>query len=129
MPHIAIIEDEPDIPHLLGHCFTCEGFQVTIAHDGPTGLDVVRRLGPDLVILDLFLPHLSGWDVSDPLKAREETRAIPILVLSANGDVANRIRRHPERIPPPPGSGGISYRQICRILEFTWLSSNCNALG
>jgi len=91
MSHVAIIEDEPDISNLLGHCFTSEGFQVTIAHDGPTGLDMVRRLGPDLVILDLFLPHLSGWDVFDSLKAREETRVIPIVVLSANGDVANRI--------------------------------------
>ena len=91
MPHIAIIEDEPDISNLLGHCFTCEGFRVTIAHDGPAGLDIVRRLGPDLVILDLFLPHLSGWEVFDSLKAGEETRAIPVVVLSANGDVANRI--------------------------------------
>jgi two-component system phosphate regulon response regulator PhoB len=91
MPHIAIIEDEPDISNLLSHCFACEGFRVTIAHDGPAGLDIVRRLGPDLVILDLFLPHLSGWEVFDSLKAGEETRAIPVVVLSANGDVANRI--------------------------------------
>jgi DNA-binding response OmpR family regulator len=92
MRHIAIIEDEADISSLLAHCFTCEGFQVTTARDGQAGLDIIRRLRPDLVILDLFLPHLNGWDVFDALRANEATQGIPVVVLSANSDVGNRIQ-------------------------------------
>ena len=92
MHRITIIEDEADISSLLAHCFACEGFHVTTARDGDTGLDMIRRLRPDLIILDLFLPQLSGWDVFSALKAREETCGIPVVILSANSDVANRIR-------------------------------------
>jgi two-component system, OmpR family, phosphate regulon response regulator PhoB len=91
MHRIAIIEDEADISNLLAHCFACEGFQVATAGDGELGLGIVRRLRPDLVILDLLLPHMSGWDVFSTLKAGEETRRIPVVILSANGDVPNRI--------------------------------------
>jgi DNA-binding response OmpR family regulator len=91
MRHIAIIEDESDIAGLLARCFACEGFEVSTAGDGVVGLDVVRRVRPDLVILDLFLPCLSGEQVFHALKADLNTQEIPIVVLSANGDVANRI--------------------------------------
>jgi DNA-binding response OmpR family regulator len=91
MRHIAIIEDESDIAGLLAHCFACEGFEVSTAGDGIVGLDVVRRVRPDLVILDLFLPRLSGEQVFHALKADLNTQEIPIVVLSANGDVTNRI--------------------------------------
>jgi len=91
MRHIAIIEDETDIANLLAHCFACEGFEVSTACDGLVGLDVIRRVRPDLVILDLFLPRLNGQQVFRALKADLDTKEIPIVVLSANGDVANRI--------------------------------------
>ena len=91
MRHIAIIEDESDIANLLAHCFACEGFQVSTACDGQTGLDIIRRFHPDLVILDLFLPVTSGLDVFLSLKAGKDTQNIPVVILSANSDVANRI--------------------------------------
>jgi DNA-binding response OmpR family regulator len=91
MHHIAIIEDESGISSLLADCLASEGFQVTTAPDGQAGLDLVRRLPPDLVILDLFLPHASGLDVFDSLKARKETRPIPVVILSADKDVRLRI--------------------------------------
>jgi DNA-binding response OmpR family regulator len=89
---ITIIEDETDISNLLAHCFACEGFQVTTANNGERGLDMVRRVRPDLVILDLLLPNLSGWDVLNTLKDGERTREIPVVILSANSDMANRIK-------------------------------------
>lgn len=60
MSQVMIIEDESDIAGLLAHCFACEGFQVITAGDGRTGLDLVHLHHPDLVILDLLLPGLSG---------------------------------------------------------------------
>ena len=91
MHHITIIEDEPDIAGLLAHCFACEGFQVTTAGDGRTGLDLVNTHHPDLVILDLLLPILSGWEVFRSLKDGDETGRIPVIIMSANGDVRDRI--------------------------------------
>jgi DNA-binding response OmpR family regulator len=89
--HVTIIEDEADIAGLLAHCFACEGFQVTTARDGDAGLEVIHRHRPDLVILDLMLPAMSGWDVFSSLKADRTTQEIPVVVLSANSDVGNRI--------------------------------------
>jgi len=91
MRHIATIEDEADIAGLLAHCFAFEGFQVTTVRDGDAGLEMIQRHRPDLVILDLMLPHLSGWKVFHSMKASRDLQRIPVVVLSANCDVANRI--------------------------------------
>jgi two-component system, OmpR family, phosphate regulon response regulator PhoB len=83
MRHVTIIEDESDIAGLLAHCFALEGFQVTTAGDGETGLDLVRLGRPDIVLLDLLLPRLSGWEVFRALRAGQDTARIPILILTA----------------------------------------------
>jgi len=88
---VAVIEDEADIAGLLAHCFACEGFQVMTARDGDVGLDVIRRHRPDLIVLDLMLPSMSGWDVFRCMKTDQSLQNIPVVVLSANSDVANRI--------------------------------------
>jgi len=88
---VAIIEDEADIAGLLAHCFACEGFQVMTARDGDVGWDVIRRHRPDLIVLDLMLPNMSGWEVFRSMKANRSLQNIPVVVLSANSDVANRI--------------------------------------
>lgn len=91
MRRVAIIEDEADIAGLLAHCFACEGFQVMTARDGEVGLDVIQRHRPDLIVLDLMLPRMSGWDVFRYMKSDRSLQNIPVVVLSANSDVANRI--------------------------------------
>ena len=91
MSHVMIIEDESDIAGLLAHCFACEGFQVITAGDGRTGLELVHLHHPDLVILDLLLPTLSGWDVFRSLKASPVIEKTPVIILSANSDVTDRI--------------------------------------
>lgn len=88
---VAIIEDEADIAGLLAHCFACEGFQVMTARDGEGGLEVIQSHRPDLVVLDLMLPSMSGWDVFRSMKSDQSLHEIPVVVLSANSDVANRI--------------------------------------
>ena len=91
MPHVAIIEDESDIAGLLAHCFACEGFQVSTAGDGQSGLELVRLHSPDLIVLDLLLPNLNGWEVFRSLKASPEIEKTPVIILSANSDVKDRI--------------------------------------
>ena len=92
MPHVMIIEDESDIAGLLVHCLACEGFQVITAGDGRTSLDLVHLHHPDLVILDLLLPGLSGWDVFRSLKTSPVIEKTPVIILSANSDVTDRIK-------------------------------------
>ncbi len=88
-PHILIIEDEQEIANYLRRGLVLEGFQVTVAADGPSGLAVARESTHDLVILDLMLPGLDGLEVASRLRAASD---IPIIILTARDAVADRVR-------------------------------------
>ncbi|MBP1464972.1 response regulator transcription factor [Candidatus Chloroploca sp. M-50] len=87
--HILIVEDEQEIANYLRRGLVLEGFQVTVANDGPGGLVVARETPPDLVILDLMLPGLDGLEVAKRLRAASE---VPIIILTARDAVADRVR-------------------------------------
>ena len=91
MRHVVIIEDEPDIANLLAHRFGSEGFRVAMASDGRAGLHAVHTHCPDLILLDLLLPTMNGWEVCRSLKADLATQDIPIVVVSAVGSAQDRI--------------------------------------
>jgi two-component system cell cycle response regulator DivK len=69
-----------------------KGFLVEMAVDGQRGLDAARRELPDLVLLDMDLPVVDGWEVARRLKADERTRAVPIIALTAHAMVGDRDR-------------------------------------
>src|SRR5947209_13284406 len=85
-PRILIIEDERGLTQALEYNFRREGYDVTLAHDGPEGLRKAQTLLPDVVILDLMLPGLGGLDVCRALRAGERTRLLPILMLTARAE-------------------------------------------
>ncbi|MFI5338508.1 MAG: response regulator transcription factor [Candidatus Methylomirabilales bacterium] len=91
MRHVVIIEDEPDIANLLARRFGSEGFRVATANDGRAGLHAVHLSRPDLIILDLLLPTMNGWEVCRSLKANLATQNIPVIIVSAIGSPADRI--------------------------------------
>ncbi len=91
MRHVVIIEDEPDVAGLLAHRFSGEGFRVATASDGRAGLHAVHTYHPDLIILDLLLPMMNGWEVCRSLKANLATQDIPVIILSAIGSPTDRI--------------------------------------
>ena len=91
MRHIVIIEDEPDIANLLAVRFGSEGFRAATASDGQAGLHAIHLYHPDLILLDLLLPTMNGWEVCRSLKANLATQRIPIIVVSAVGSPADRI--------------------------------------
>jgi DNA-binding response OmpR family regulator len=91
MRHIVIIEDEPDIASLLARRFALEGFRVATATDGRAGLHAVHLYHPDLILLDLLLPGVSGWEVCRSLKANLATHDIPVIIVSAIGSPEDRI--------------------------------------
>jgi DNA-binding response OmpR family regulator len=86
---ILIIEDEQEIAGYLRRGLVLEGFQVTVAHDGPAGLAAARETSHDLVVLDLMLPGLNGLEVAQRLRAASD---IPIIILTARDAVPDRVK-------------------------------------
>jgi two-component system response regulator MprA len=85
---VLVIEDDDAISDLLRRGLTYEGYKVSVAPDGMTGLRMARDTPPDLVVLDLMLPGLDGLEVCRRLRAADD---VPILVLTARGTVSDRI--------------------------------------
>ena len=81
--HILIIEDEPDINELLSISLLENNYTVSKAFDGEKGLNIAKELSPDLILLDLMLPGISGLDVCKLLKSEQETSSIKIIILTA----------------------------------------------
>jgi two-component system phosphate regulon response regulator PhoB len=88
---ILVVEDERDVATAVEHVLVREGYRVTVAWDGKVALDSVRRERPDLVILDLMLPEISGTEVLKSLKGAAATRGIPILLLTARSEEIDRV--------------------------------------
>jgi DNA-binding response OmpR family regulator len=80
---VVVADDEPDIANLLTMQLELEGYDVRTAYDGEAARELVLQTLPDLVILDWMMPKLTGIDVLNSLRARPQTREIPIVMLSA----------------------------------------------
>ena len=89
MARILVIDDEPEMVRGLEDNFRFEGYQTLSATDGATGLALALREGPDLVLLDIMMPRMSGWDVLRAL--RDKQLDIPVIMLTARGEEADRI--------------------------------------
>ena len=85
---ILVVEDEPPIADAVATRLRSEGFEVTIAADGPAGVEMCERLRPDLVVLDLMLPGLDGLDVCREI---QRERAVPVLMLTARDSETDLI--------------------------------------
>ncbi|MDP2864349.1 MAG: response regulator [bacterium] len=82
MKTILFIEDESALQKTFGEIIAQEGYQMISALDGETGLSVAKEKKPDLILLDLILPKIHGFDVLKKLKEENETRDIPVIVLT-----------------------------------------------
>jgi two-component system phosphate regulon response regulator PhoB len=91
-PFILVIEDERDLSTLLRYNLEKEGYRVEQAHDGEEALLLLREEKPDLIILDWMLPQVSGIEVCRRVRMRSELRHVPIIMLTARGEEADRIR-------------------------------------
>ncbi|MCF8468357.1 MAG: response regulator [Sneathiella sp.] len=84
MTKILYVEDNEDNIYMLSRRLKRKGFEVIIAGDGVAGIETARREQPALILMDLSLPTMDGWEATRQLKALEETMAIPIIALSAH---------------------------------------------
>ena len=91
-PYILIVEDEAALLTLLRYNLEKEGFEVGEAVDGEEALLMVAERRPDLVVLDWMLPTLSGIEVCRRIRRRPEARNVPIVMLTARGEEADRVR-------------------------------------
>jgi DNA-binding response OmpR family regulator len=85
---ILVVDDEPMVRDVLARYLEADGFEVATASDGLEALDAVRHTDPDLVVLDLMLPHLDGLEVMRRLRERADT---PVVLLTAKGEEVDRI--------------------------------------
>lgn len=86
-----IVEDEKDIVKMLDYNLKKEGFRTLLAHDGEDALDLATRNRPDLIILDLMLPGIDGFEVCKTLKKENKTVSIPIIMLTAKSQESDKI--------------------------------------
>jgi two-component system, OmpR family, phosphate regulon response regulator PhoB len=89
---ILVVDDEPDITALVAYHLAKAGYRVSTAANGPDALKAAREERPDVVILDIMLPTVSGYDVLGEMRRREETREVGVILLTARREEADRIK-------------------------------------
>jgi len=88
---ILCIEDEPEMIDLIRLILGRRGFEVKGANGGIQGLDMIRKEKPDLILLDLMMPDMDGWEVYQQIKADEKTRGIPVIVVTAKAQSIDKV--------------------------------------
>jgi two-component system response regulator VicR len=91
LKRLVYIEDEQEMIDLVRLILGRRGFDVIGANGGREGLDMVRQQLPDLVLLDLMMPDMDGWDVYQQMKAEENTREIPVIVVTAKAQSIDKV--------------------------------------
>jgi CheY-like chemotaxis protein len=94
MGRVLVVDDEPDVLLLCRLNLQQRGHELLEAADGSTALEIARDRHPDVIVLDLMLPGISGYDVLEALQRDAETTNIPVLVLTAKSLRADRERSH-----------------------------------
>lgn len=89
---ILVVDDEPSIGRVVQFKLQQEGFRVAVATDGLEGLAKVKEEKPDLILLDLMMPGMDGFEVCRRLRASPETAATPVIILTARGQETDRIK-------------------------------------
>jgi adenylate cyclase len=92
LPRILAVDDNKQNLSLLEKALTAAQYEVIKAEDGPTALKLVGSAAPDLVLLDVMMPGMSGYEVCQHIRANESTSLLPVVMLTALSDVADRIR-------------------------------------
>jgi two-component system phosphate regulon response regulator PhoB len=88
---ILVVDDEAEICDLVSYNLAREGYRVIAENDGASGLERIFRSPPDLVVLDLLLPKLSGLEVLDAIRGEARTKRLPVLVLTARGTEMDKL--------------------------------------
>ena len=88
---VLVVEDEQDVSELLRYNLTKEGYEVTAAPNGADAAKIARDLLPDVILLDIMVPQLNGWEVCRRLKNDPETRTIPIIMVTGRVEEGDKV--------------------------------------
>lgn len=91
MKRVVIVDDEPTVGEAVRDLLAAEGYDIETSGDAESALPELLRAAPDLVILDVNMPGMSGWEFCSLLRRQSATRAVPVLFLTGRQDVRDRI--------------------------------------
>ncbi|TSC61622.1 MAG: response regulator with CheY-like receiver domain and winged-helix DNA-binding domain [Parcubacteria group bacterium Gr01-1014_48] len=89
---VLVVDDEKDVREALQDKFTSEGFQIITADDGDVGLTAALEKHPDLIILDVIMPNMSGWDVLEKLRQDAWGANVPVIMLTVLDDIESTAK-------------------------------------
>ena len=89
---ILLVDDTPENLQLLSTLLAKEGFDISVAVNGAEALKIVTRLKPDMILLDIMMPEMDGYEVCERIKAQEELKEIPIIFVSAKTELVDKIK-------------------------------------
>lgn len=92
MSKILVVEDSPMIQEILVERFRFRNYEVVVAHDGQEGIEVAQRELPDLILMDISLPMMDGWEATERIRKIDSIKNIPIIALTAHALVEDRNR-------------------------------------
>ncbi len=99
--NLQIVDDNPENLSVLASMLTNQGCEVRTAINGTLALKSIRKNPPDLILLDIVMPGMTGYEVCEQLNADEDTRNIPVIFLSALDDVLDKVKAFPIRSLSP----------------------------
>ena len=88
---VVCVEDSPEIIELVKLILKKEGFDVTGANGGRAGLSTIEQVGPDLVLLDLMMPDMDGWEVYQSMKANDAMKHIPVIIITSKAQSIDKV--------------------------------------
>ncbi|HYU79732.1 MAG TPA: response regulator, partial [Vicinamibacterales bacterium] len=116
-PRILVVDDDPNICELLNQEFTEAGYRVTLASNGRDAIAEVRRERPDLVVLDVMMPEMNGFDAAAVLKNDPQTMDVPILILSIVQDKERGYRLGVDRYLTKPIDTDVLFKEVGELIE------------
>ncbi len=117
-PLILIIEDQPDIVDLIDLILQRGGYRVMRAYNGTEGLELTRKHKPDVVLLDVMVPGLDGWEYHAALREDPELRHIPVIYVTARASAEERLRALNEEGAAAYIIKPFSPRELLRTIEY-----------
>jgi CheY-like chemotaxis protein len=115
---VMVVEDDPAIRSLLSMTLEAENYRVEVAEDGHEALSKLEWMRPDVLLLDLMLPKLDGWEVIEALRANSRTRGLPIIAISAKYGLLSAMDHGVQGYLPKPFDTEVMLTIIDEVLRF-----------
>ncbi len=129
---VLVVEDSAVIRRLIEVCLRPANLEIMMREDGPSGLEAALNEAPDLLVLDIGLPEMDGWEVLDRLRSNERTKKLPVLVLTAHAEEESRRRADEggaDSFVTKPFQPNVFRHEVLSLLAARGLRSVPNIIG